>query len=111
MENGTACYVCLEPCDTPSPCACKNLYVHVACQVQWIETSQTTHCSVCHAAYANVVVLEERAPLCSVTLCAVLMVHLTAVSACAFLHAWSALVVYHLWMCALCVMRVRGGRG
>jgi hypothetical protein len=55
-EDAPACYVCSEACDTKSPCACKRLYMHTECQLQWIVTSGKTTCSVCSKPFENVVV-------------------------------------------------------
>lgn len=56
------CYVCTESCIERSPCDCKELYIHIECQSEWINKSGSTECSVCRRPFTNVVVCtpEER---------------------------------------------------
>lgn len=44
------CYVCLEPCTTPAPCLCKNLYLHDNCQMI-MRLYEQKHCGICKTVY------------------------------------------------------------
>jgi len=41
------CYVCMETCDTISPCQCNGRYAHRDCLVTMILTSNSARCPVC----------------------------------------------------------------
>ena len=49
------CYVCFGDDEVPrSPCACKDRFVHVACQLRLVERSGAARCDVCLAPFPNV---------------------------------------------------------
>ena len=49
------CYVCLEPCDAPSRCACTDRFIHTACLVKMVESNGfNSTCSVCTQPLSNV---------------------------------------------------------
>ena len=65
------CYVCLQECDTKSPCSC-NAYVHYECLVE----IGKTYCTICKDEYVvEEYVLEieeekkERKCICAVRKC------------------------------------------
>ena len=43
------CYVCLEECETKSPCECQ-MPVHERCLSEAHHVSQRKNCSICHSA-------------------------------------------------------------
>ena len=43
------CYICLEECDTKSPCECQ-MPVHERCLSEAHHVSQRKNCSICHSA-------------------------------------------------------------
>jgi len=48
LAEPNRCYVCLEECDTTSPCEC-HMYVHEPCLAQAHHVSQRNNCSICHS--------------------------------------------------------------
>lgn len=40
------CYICLEECNTESPCQCRAK-VHIKCLMDYTIATQTTECSIC----------------------------------------------------------------
>ncbi len=40
------CYVCYEPCETPSECLCKDLYIHPSC-LEMMKIYGKEKCGVC----------------------------------------------------------------
>jgi len=46
----TECYVCLEPCTEPAPCACKTMFVHPSC-VTIMRMYGQTSCGMCRTPY------------------------------------------------------------
>lgn len=74
-ESGTpriSCYICME--STPplirSPCECRTLYMHPACQMRFLQHSGNFNCSVCATPYTNTIVHEQVHPT-NVTKCLV----------------------------------------
>lgn len=54
-EEERVCYICLEPCDVLSHCACKHRYIHTTCLITLVESRNfDTTCSVCKAPLSNV---------------------------------------------------------
>lgn len=49
-EDENSCFVCLEPCDTKSPCECKTMYLHAECFVRVLESNGET-CKICGCLY------------------------------------------------------------
>ena len=63
-EPHDTCFVCLEECETKSPCECKSLYLHPACLSKVVESNGST-CTVCKCSYeveaiASISVLASR---------------------------------------------------
>ena len=52
MEEGLVneCYICLEPCDTISPCACETR-VHPECLMNFLGMTENTLCTICKTEY------------------------------------------------------------
>lgn len=77
------CYVCLEPCLTPAPCVCKNLYLHEDCQMI-MRLYEQNHCGICKTPYEQ----KKEKPklklnvliLCNLTTASVLLLLLHLVS-------------------------------
>ena len=46
----TECYICMEPCNTKSPCSCA-CHVHPECLIMYIETSGHSECTICLGKY------------------------------------------------------------
>ena len=53
IENISECYICLEPCFTPSICGCKNTYIHDNCLFQLIKETKKTTCTICNQPIKN----------------------------------------------------------
>ena len=49
-EDGMDCYVCLEPCQTLSPCKCSDLYLHQNCYAKLL-AYDNFYCTVCREMY------------------------------------------------------------
>lgn len=51
-----SCYICME--STPpliqSPCVCRTMYMHPACQMRMVQHSGNPSCSVCATPFTNV---------------------------------------------------------
>ena len=46
------CYICLEPCDTTSPCPCATP-VHITCLDTYVTTQHNVTCSICKGRLAR----------------------------------------------------------
>ena len=46
LKDPPSCYICLEPCETLSPCQCRAV-AHTSCLLRYAVTSTTTECSIC----------------------------------------------------------------
>ncbi len=55
-EYDLVCYVCMEYCQTLSPCRCENMYLHQQCYEKLLEYNNH-HCTVCKEPYPH---LEEH---------------------------------------------------
>ena len=49
-EHGMDCYVCMEPCQTLSPCKCTDLFLHDDCYAKLIAYDNFS-CTVCREMY------------------------------------------------------------
>lgn len=54
-QDERVCYVCMEPCNVLSRCACKNRYIHTHCLIKLVESNSLSNiCSVCTQPISNV---------------------------------------------------------
>lgn len=56
------CYICFEPCQTPSPCNCTT-FVHKKCLRKFITHSGKTQCQICLQIYPDddgIVAIEKK---------------------------------------------------
>lgn len=54
------CYICTESDECiPSPCRCKDLYVHKHCILKCIHSLNTTKCTICLAEYNNLICIKK----------------------------------------------------
>lgn len=58
MQKGQ-CYLCLEDCDTRSPCQCRS-FLHMQCQHRILSRGEFYYCTVCHQPFHNVDVRTRR---------------------------------------------------
>ena len=54
------CYVCMEECDTPSPCLCKELRIHKSCMADMVSASGSVNCGVCTSPLGGVALVAVR---------------------------------------------------
>jgi hypothetical protein len=64
QEYDLVCYVCMECCQTLSPCHCENMYLHQQCYERLIAYNHYS-CTVCKAPYPRVeeqthIVIEDE---------------------------------------------------
>lgn len=100
------CYVCLEPCTTPSPCDCATP-LHPHCFVNILTTQQTPKCSICKSTFTSPLVdVHVERPSSPVT---VPVVHMRDLQA-RHRAKWMFLIMSVLWMisASLCLLHKKG---
>ena len=48
------CYVCTLKTNKLSKCKCKNMFLHLECQLKLLNKSNDTRCSICLGEYSNI---------------------------------------------------------
>ena len=56
------CYICTLETDELSKCKCKNMYLHLECQLKILDSRDDIKCSICLEEYINIdiIIVEKK---------------------------------------------------
>jgi len=56
------CYICTLETNELSKCKCKNMFLHLKCQLKLVDVKKDTRCSICLEEYSNlnVIIVKKK---------------------------------------------------